>query len=952
MDGKRASMRLTLAIGLGLLATAMSASGQHIHRNAFEARHPVWRKGPADGPFQELKHEMTGQVARTGQQSEFIQLTAEQGSHIHYLYPVGRADIADDLAATVWVRANRPGTQLVARVVLPREPDPNNLDQPSTTIIRGDTYKRAGRWDRLELRGVVKLVQQQQQFMNFEQKRPVNFDGAYVDQLMLNVYSGKGLTEVWIDDLEVGPLAEPLTHNTRSLPVGRPGAAKGAVKATPAGRPDPEKAAGPVSLQRPRDAVIELNQDRLQVDRKPFFVRAIRHSDTPMKVLRDAGFNTLVVDYAVPEETLNEAVSLGFWLAPEMPVLENESHLGDRPGDRLAVPSGLSREVQRYPQQEHVLFWYMGGGLVNEQADAAGRAAQAIRSADPYQGRPVAGGLWDGFTSYSRHLDMLAVHRWPLLTGLELDQYRHWLMQRRFLARGGSYLWTWVQTHLPDWYVNLAFDYPTVQGFREPIGPQPEQIRLLTYVALSAGYRGLGFWSDRFLANTHHGRDRLLQLALLNQELEMLEPMLATAAHPSWIPTRHPEVMACVMRFEGGVLVLPIYLGKGSQFVPGQLTAANLKLVVPEAPQDAQVWEVSPGNVRPLESQREAGGIHVVVPEFGLTTALVLTSDVNAVDGGLIGWLQQKAAKSRRMAAQWSCDLAAEELRKVETVNQQIEALGLGVPGAHEKLKEAKQRLQNAQLARSRSHGSQIDLRESYLEAQRALRPLRALMWKHWDKAITGLDSPVCTPYAVSFFTLPRHYQLMQEVQSASAGPNILPQGSFEEAEAGAAASWITNQVNLDPEVELSGEIAREQPQQGQRCLKLQIKPRDPKAVPAAFERTYLAVSSPAYRIQPGTIVRISGWVRVPKPIEASADGVLLFDSIGGEGLAVRLTGATPWRQFSLYRRVPASGTVGVTMALTGIGAAYFDDIRIEPLHPNGGPTAQRPVRTSITTNR
>ena len=69
-------------------------------------------------------------------------------------------------------------------------------------------------------------------------------------------------------------------------------------------------------------------------------------------------------------------------------------------------------------------------------------------------------------------------------------------------------------------------------GFAEPIGPQPEQIRLLTYTALGAGCRGLGFWSDRFLADSHTGRDRLLQLALLNQELQMLEPLLVTAQPP------------------------------------------------------------------------------------------------------------------------------------------------------------------------------------------------------------------------------------------------------------------------------------------------------------------------------------------------------------------------------------------------------------------------------------
>jgi hypothetical protein len=115
------------------------------------------------------------------------------------------------------------------------------------------------------------------------------------------------------------------------------------------------------------------------------------------------------------------------------------------------------------------------------------------------------------------------------MTSLELTQYRDWLNQRRQLARPGTFFWTWVQTHLPDWYTTLIYEQSSAAPFREPIGPQPEQIRLMTYVALSAGCRGLGFWSDRFLADTHQGRDRLLTLALLNQEIQMLGPMLLTA---------------------------------------------------------------------------------------------------------------------------------------------------------------------------------------------------------------------------------------------------------------------------------------------------------------------------------------------------------------------------------------------------------------------------------------
>jgi hypothetical protein len=73
--------------------------------------------------------------------------------------------------------------------------------------------------------------------------------------------------------------------------------------------------------------------------------------------------------------------------------------------------------------------------------------------------------------------------------------------------------------------------------------------------------------------------------------------------------------------------------------------------------------------------------------------------------------------------------------------------------------------------------------------------------------------------------------------------------------------------------------------------------------------------------------------VRIPKAITASTDGALLFDSAGGEPLALRLTGESKrWKQYILYRRVPPSGSIHVTLALTGLGKVYFDDVKIEPL--------------------
>jgi hypothetical protein len=893
-------MRYPLILALvGLLNLASVASAQQMHRNAFESRTTYWKRGKSDAPHKEIVQEITAQSSHSGKQSEHIQVQAEQGTNIYYYYPVGKADLLDALMLSVWVKANRPGAQLSVRVVLPRERTPENLDQPTTTLLRGDTYTQAGRWQKLEIRYPTKQFQQQQPLIRAELKRDLNFEGAYIDQIVLNVYGGKGINDLWIDDLEIGPILGDGPGPT-DRPSDRP----------PGQLTSSNPPAGPAPT--PRANKVELNRNKLLVNGQPILVRAIRYSNTPLKTLRDAGFNALWVEHDTKEEVLAEAARLGFLLIPEMPVLQQN--------ERLAIPAGLTRELSRYPQNDSVLFWHTGNGLTAEQAEFLGKASQVIRTTD---GRPVAADIWDGFRPYSRHLDIVGTHRWPLYTGLELVQYREWLHQRVRLADPGIYLWTWVQTHLPDWYTNLVYNRTGQQDFDEPIGPQPEQIRLLTYLSLSAGFRGLGFWSDRFLANSHMGKGRLLQLALLNQEFEMIEPLLAGSKDISWIASKHPDIRAAVMRHEKGLLVLVMALGSGSQFVPAQLAAANLELVIPGAPEDAQVWEVSPGDVRALKRERVAGGIKVVIPEFGLTSMLVLTSDIN-----LIGSLQQHTRQTRQLAAQWSYDLAVGELKKVQAVNDELEKLGVGQPDGRALLDESAKRLTSALEAYNRK--TQADYREAYREAQRALRPLRILMRAHWDKANKLLDFPVSTPYSVCFYTLPRYWEMVDQIRKGKPERSVLPNGGFEAAvESG--ESWTLQSESLDDVLLLANRVS-DQPKEGQECLVLDVRPKNPQAIPVALERTFLAVSSRPVAVQPGSLVRISAWVRIPKPIVGSADGVLFFDNIAGEPLAVRLTGTTPWRKITLYRRVPDSGQVVVTAAMTGMGTAFFDDIRIEPL--------------------
>jgi hypothetical protein len=221
----------------------------------------------------------------------------------------------------------------------------------------------------------------------------------------------------------------------------------------------------------------------------------------------------------------------------------------------------------------------------------------------------------------------------------------------------------------------------------------------------------------------------------------------------------------------------------------------------------------------------------------------------------------------------------------------------------------------------------------------------------------------------------------MEQIKQMTPGTNVLPDGGFEVDPKKPMTSWIRQDTTLD-DVEMTArrvtdvlvELPRpkpppksplssgssgaqapppppvpqaaviEKPKEGRQCLLLEIQPKNRQVPLEALQRTFLAIHTPAVKLPPGSWVQISAWVRIPKGLTASADGALLYDSAGGEPFAVRLTDATPWKQYTVYRRVPPLGLINVTLAMTGLGKVYFDDVRIQPLVPGKATVSLQPV--------
>jgi hypothetical protein len=323
---------------------------------------------------------------------------------------------------------------------------------------------------------------------------------------------------------------------------------------------------------------------------------------------------------------------------------------------------------------------------------------------------------------------------------------------------------------------------------------------------------------------------------------------------------------------------------------------------------------------------RESGGCVVRLENFSLTSAILFTSDFS--QKGMVVTLQNQQRDLGRMAAQWLHDQAQEEIEKTERVVTELEAIAPALSDARALLARAR-----SALARCHRHRINAEHTEAYEQAEVALRALRLLRRAYWDRAVRDIDSPVCTPYGVSFYTLPQHWRMLGQMQALyPPAPSVLPGGDFEMSTDQALPGWIApTPQNLDP-VQCRVRRVTDRRVSGRQSVLLQVWPNHPKEEPDCLERTAATLHSPEVQLPPGTYVRISAKVFIPAALRGSPDGLMFYDSSVGEGLAMRMTDATKnWRRVSLYRKVGPSGKIRVTLSLNAIGAAYVDDVTIEP---------------------
>ncbi len=551
MDRDFRNLAIRIAV-LVAIAGAPIASARSAPFDDFEGPQVSWQIGDADVGYQLLRHQRIAGEAHAGRGSELVQITGGAGTFVYITRNVGSARIVAELKPQVWVKADRPGIQLLARVVLPHTPDPRT-GRPAAVLIRGTSYTSTGVWQMLQIADTPLLLTRQLRVLQTEMKSPIDGREAYIDQLLLNIYGGPGQTTVNIDDLDIPGIVA--REDTSALPTTASSAERPAFRGLPAAATSSVRpVSNSTSAATGNRPEIALNGSLLEIDGRPMFPRIIQSQGEPLALLKQLGFNAVRTGGPLTDSMLDEARALAFGSLVR-PRLCNRKWAMRRPHlHRLAIVT------------TRCLAWHLGSNLAVRELASTTQLAKQLRQADRQLRRPLLCSAEENVMAFSRQVDLLSVCRNPLASSLELKDYSTWLAQCPRLARPGTPLWTVVQTEPAPSVIEQAAELSGRQA------PEPvldlESLRLVAYQAFSAGARGIEFASNsRLDAGDVATRNRAAALALLNLEMQLLEPWEAAGSVVGNVSSNDSSISGVVLSADNARLVVALRCPEGSQFV-------------------------------------------------------------------------------------------------------------------------------------------------------------------------------------------------------------------------------------------------------------------------------------------------------------------------------------------------------------------------------------------------
>ncbi len=864
----------------------------------FEQGAPSWQLRDTDCaiPSSAWIQRRTTEEKRSGQTSEHFHFQTGHGTKIMVAQSIEPSYLIPELQPELWIKANRAGVRMLARVVIPKSQAPDGKG-PVKIMIEGAKYSNAGNWQRLSFgtgeENLEQLLKKQLWALRSKFGQAVDPEGAFIDLIVLNLYAGPGACDVWVDDLRI------------------PGSVSAQESTTDTTKPD--RAVRLVGMQDnalQSDALVRFDGNIMELGGQPFFARAIQHNGEPFEWLKQIGFNVIELRSPATFEQLQAAQLLELWLVCPPPTSAG------------LTPIGL--------EFDRVLAWSVGRNLTGRDFDNVQRLVKEIQHSDPRKGRPLLADVRSNWVDYGQTVNILATNVDPIGGGFRLNQYGQWLAQRQQLAGKTVPIWAAIPTELP---AEVITQIAALSDRVPPTPLEPQQLEFAFYEALAGGARGLRFLSrSRLDATDPVTLLRVQTLKWLNIRVSQCEPWGAGGAVADTLPLADQNLKVTALQTERARLLLIQRPTQFEQWSAGDVPISKISFVDVGASATDRAYWLAPSGMIPLPISTIHGGAQIEI-EHCPSLAVVVVTDSPVVINRLANSYR---APDGQTFSQLRLDMVRNWLAIVQLIDRQMGQFERRANVASGAINEALTFLQRAETMIAGSNAITADEYVDQAEQRLSLARKQFLI-----EARLPFRSAAASALLVHPLLVPNHWQLAAQLGQANWLPNALAGGDFENLQHMIDNGWVNRRteeddfetrVELTPSAAVGGKFG------------LSLSATSSRQNLDVVESSPVWITSGDIPVKSGQMVRIHGWAKVAAPIQGSLEGLTIIDSLGGASLSERITQSGQWQEFSLYRGAAADGNLNITFALTGLGTALVDEVTVrisDPTQPPVEPVVQ-----------
>jgi len=819
---------------------------------------------------------------------ERIRFRCGAGTNVFASHEIPHAYIIPELKPSVRMKSTRSGAQVLVRVVLPHTLAPD-ASGPMTTTLHGEKYSAVGQWQTIGFSGsdfdLTELLTKELWFLRQKYGSHVDPREAYIDRVVVNLYSGPGEHDIQIENLKINGL----------VPVKQTSVTNRA----PAPMVDPHiRQVARIASRDKRPSLVDRDGTVLVIGKRPFFPLVIEHNGEDFAFLKAIGFNTVELSTTVSQEQLDEAKRLDMWVVCPPPASIGVSDIGF--------------------EFDRVLAWFVGKNLSGRDILTVAQRIREIRESDLRENRPVVGNVSSNWSRFAQQLDILSVGLQPLGTSFIASQYSDWIRQRAHSVATSKPVWADIQTELSK---SLLDQVSIVSQQTPPTPIEPQQLQFLVVEAITGGARGLRFRSrNRLDAPDPASRLRTMTIELVNAFIEQIEPWAVGGAMMGAVAVDDPGVEITAFNTNRSRLLLiqrPTY---HEQYWAGDVPLKTISFSDTASAFTDRAYQLTDTRLKLLSSVRNMGGTEIEIPDCPFFTAVVFTQDPLVVSQ--LSQSYQRVGK--QTIQQMRSELSQQWIAIMQLIDQQMARMGRGSAEIGGTLNEAVTAYRVASDLIVKSSG---DAATTFLD-----RTEERLGFSRRETAVGPLglfQSKTSTPFVAHASLIPLHWQLTDKLKTSGEwDPNGLAAGDFESLEHMQRAGWENHRIDASS-MTTRVELSSDQVVLGRKSLKLLVTPN---ASAGVVEETPLWIVSPSVKVQPQQMVQIHGWVNVPQTLKGTMDGLMITDSFGGKALAERIVSTDGWEEFTLYRSVNKPGELNVRFDLTGFGEAYLDEVTIRTI--------------------